>query len=202
MKYTSVKEHYGLLIRENNDPFRDPDFLRQYMDNWDGSAFVDALALTPQSRVLEIGVGTGRLAGKILDLIPQGHFTGIDLSPLTVERAAENLRPWPNVTLINGDFLDYHFCTRFDVVYSSLTFFHIENKSAAIKKAAELLNPGGQFVLSVPREKETEIDFATRKVALYPDDIENIRGLAAANGLEQTRILQTPFADVLAARRA
>ncbi|MCL2508569.1 MAG: 50S ribosomal protein L11 methyltransferase [Oscillospiraceae bacterium] len=199
-EYVYTAEHYDLLVRENNDPFRDTGVLRRYMDNWDGAAFIDAMELTPRGRVLEIGVGTGRLAEKVLKK-GCAHFTGIDLSPLTIERAEENLSAWANVTLINGDFLEHVFNERFDVIYASLTFFHIENKRAAVEKVASLLNKGGRFVLSVPREKETEIDFGTRKIRLYPDDAENIRALAEASGLEFAEMLHAPFADIIVTRK-
>lgn len=31
-----VITHYDLLIYENNDPFRDPPALQEYMNQWDG----------------------------------------------------------------------------------------------------------------------------------------------------------------------
>ena len=30
-----VQPHYDLLIKENNDPFRDPPALRRYIESWD-----------------------------------------------------------------------------------------------------------------------------------------------------------------------
>ena len=38
------------------------------------------------------------------------------------------------------DFLTYDFNEKFDVIYSSLTFMHIENKQEAINKVSSLLN--------------------------------------------------------------
>ncbi len=58
----NIIEHYDKLIEENNDPFRDPQILQDYMNKWDGSAFIDAMQLDKTKHVLEIGVGTGRLA--------------------------------------------------------------------------------------------------------------------------------------------
>lgn len=55
--------HYDQLVMEGNDPFRDPPVLRAYMDRWDGEPFLELLALAPDVSALEIGVGTGRLAG-------------------------------------------------------------------------------------------------------------------------------------------
>ena len=59
-----VIQHYDLLIEENNDPFRDPPVLQEYMCQWDGELFLDAMKLTGEKNVLEIGIGTGRLAVK------------------------------------------------------------------------------------------------------------------------------------------
>lgn len=54
--------HYDLLIDENNDPVHDPEPLRAYMDKWDGPEFIRKMNLDSTKSVLEIGVGTGRLA--------------------------------------------------------------------------------------------------------------------------------------------
>ncbi|OGO90476.1 MAG: hypothetical protein A2Y17_13020 [Clostridiales bacterium GWF2_38_85] len=83
------KEHYDTLIDENNDPVHDPAPLKEYMNKWDGQAFIDELQLSTDKNILEIGVGTGRLAMQVAPLCKQ--FTGIDISTKTIERAKENL---------------------------------------------------------------------------------------------------------------
>jgi len=92
----SVKEHYDLLIQEGNDPLNDPPVLQNYMNKWDGQLFIDALALNQDRNVLEIGVGTGRLAKKVLE-IGCAYFTGIDLSLASIDRAKENLSVHSNI---------------------------------------------------------------------------------------------------------
>ena len=77
---------------------------------------------------------------------------GIDISPKTIEKAKINLKEFDNITLIGDDFLIYDFNEKFDVIYSSLTFMHIEDKQAAINKAASLLKENGIFVLSVDKK--------------------------------------------------
>ena len=84
-----VITHYDLLIGESNDPVHDPKPLRDYMDKWDGQKFIDKMGLDNNKSVFEIGVGTGRLAVRVAPLC--GAFSGIDISPNTVERAMENL---------------------------------------------------------------------------------------------------------------
>lgn len=63
-----VIEHYNLLIEEGNDPVHDPRPLQDHMDKWDGQAFIDKLKLDKAKTVLEIGVGTGRLAVRVVPL--------------------------------------------------------------------------------------------------------------------------------------
>jgi ubiquinone/menaquinone biosynthesis C-methylase UbiE len=96
-----VIKHYDKLIEENNDPVFDPLALKEYMDGWDGKSFIDEMKLDKSKSVLEIGCGTGRLAMRVCPLV--GSFTGIDISPKTVELAKHNLQLC-SPTIILGNF--------------------------------------------------------------------------------------------------
>ena len=98
----SVIQHYDLLIEENNDPFRDPPVLQEYMSQWDGEQFLEAMELATNMNVLEIGIGTGRIAAKVAPRC--AHLTGIDISPKTIERAKENLKEYTNISFICVNF--------------------------------------------------------------------------------------------------
>ena len=132
-----IRSHYDLLIEENNDPFRDPPALRKYMESWDGQVFLDLMELDESKTVLEIGVGTGRLAIKTAGCCR--WLTGIDISPKTIERARENLQHCLNISLICDDFITHQFTETFDVVYSSLTMMHFQDKRSVIGKIHALL---------------------------------------------------------------
>ena len=196
-KLSSVSKHYDLLIDENNDPVRDPEPLREYMDKWDGQQFIDSLQLTKEKSVLEIGVGTGRLAVRVAPECRE--FCGIDLSPKTVKRAKENLKEQTNVALICGDFMSYEFGRKFDVIYSSLTFMHIRDKQAAINKVRSLLNIGGRFVLSIDKNQSDTIDYGTRKIKIYPDNKEDIVKYITQSGMNLMKVFETDFAFVFIA---
>lgn len=196
-KLSAVSKHYGLLIKENNDPVRDPEPLREYMDKWDGQQFIDSLQLTKEKSVLEIGVGTGRLAVRVAPECRE--FCGIDLSPKTVKRAKENLKEQTNVALICGDFMSYVFGRKFDVIYSSLTFMHIRDKQAAINKVRSLLNIGGRFVLSIDKNQSDTIDYGTRKIKIYPDNKEDIVKYITKSGMNLMKVFETDFAFVFIA---
>lgn len=197
--YNDLIRHYDALIDENNDPVHDPEPLKAYMDKWDGDAFIEALQIAPDKSVLEIGVGTGRLAVRVCGKC--ANFTGIDISPKTVERAKENLRNYPNVRLICGNFLIYPFTQTFDMIYSSLTFMHLKDKRAVVGKVAELLNPGGRFVLSVSKGMQTSLDFGGRRLELYPDTPEKITSLLVEAGLNIQKQFETEFAVIFSAQK-
>lgn len=186
--------YYDALIDENNDPVLDPPQLKAEMDKWDGQLFLDALELTGTQEVLEIGVGTGRLAVQICSRC--ATFCGIDISPKTVTRAWSHLNQFGNARLICGDFMDYTFLRRFDVVYSSLTFLHIANKAAAINKTASLLKKGGRFVLSISKSRDTSINFNGRELELIPDDPQETRRHLEKAGLTPVREFETELAYV------
>ena len=189
-----VIRHYDWLVDENNDPVHDPEPLRNYMDQWDGQPFMDALHLDKEKSVLEIGVGTGRLAVRAAPNCRE--FCGIDLSPKTIARAEENLKGYGNVTLICGDFMGYAFEQKFDVIYSSLTFMHIKDKQTAIRKAATLLNDGGRFVLSIDKSQSGTIDYGTRKIRIYPDNKADILRYIRDSGMDLATRFETALATV------
>ncbi len=190
-----IKTHYDLLVEENNDPFRDPPVLQKYMDSWDGQAFLDLMELDQSKTVLEIGVGTGRLAAKTAGRCR--HLTGIDISPKTIARARENLRHYSNISLICADFMDYLFTETFDVIYSSLTMMHFENKKSVITKAASLLNNNGLFCLSIDKSQNEWIDMGNRRIRIYPDTPERTIMLAEQAGLKLKKTLEIENAHLI-----
>ena len=105
--FEKIAFHYDELVREGHDPFQDPPEVQEYMDEWDGEEFLNLLALTGKEKVLEIGCGTGRLAGRVLNLCME--YTGIDLSGASVMRARANLAAVPGTPFRNflcGQFPD------------------------------------------------------------------------------------------------
>lgn len=189
-----VIRHYDWLVDENNDPVHDPEPLRNHMDQWDGQPFMDALHLDKKKSVLEIGVGTGRLAVRAAPNCRE--FCGIDLSPKTIARAKENLKGYGNVTLICGDFMGYAFEQKFDGIYSSLTFMHIKEKQAAIRKAKTLLHDGGRLVLSIDKSQRNTIDYGTRKIRIYPDNQEDTLRYIRDSGMDLATLFGTALATV------
>lgn len=190
-----VIKHYDLLIEEENDAYRDPLPLREYMDKWDGSEFIASMHLSGKERVLEIGVGTGRVASRVLPLCRT--LDGIDISPKTIERAQENLSTHKNKHLICADFLDYDFEETYDVIYSTLTLQHFEDKQAFISKASAILNLNGLLCLSLDKNQSEFIDMGSRKLRVYPDNPVIIERCIESAGLNLQEKYETEFAAVI-----
>ncbi|MDD5917296.1 MAG: class I SAM-dependent methyltransferase [Clostridiales bacterium] len=194
-----IIRHYDMLIKEGNDPVCDPPELQEYMNKWDGQTFIDLLCLSRDKRVLEIGCGTGRIAVKVAPLVKT--FCGIDFSPQTIITAKKHL-PFANTELICADFLSYKFDEAYDVIYSSLTFMHIKNKKAAMKKAFGLLLPGGRFVLSIGKSIDTVLDYGTRKIRVYPDTPGYTDKMLIQSGFSDIRRYETESAYLFSALKA
>jgi SAM-dependent methyltransferase len=105
----------------------------------------------PPSRVLDLGVGTGRELAALLDA---GYEpTGVDASPAMLERCARRARPIP---LVEADFWDpLPFAEgSFDAVIALHgTLAHPPGTAAVAELAAEvgrIVRPGGALVAEVP----------------------------------------------------
>ena len=197
--YTDTKTHYDMLIDEGNDPVYDPEPLKEYMNKWDGERFIEEMKLTKDKSVLEIGIGTGRLALKVSPKCKT--LVGIDVSPKTINCAKDNLKYFKNVTLICDDFLTYDFNEKFDVIYSSLTFMHIEDKQTAINKVASLLNKNGVFVLSIDKNQSEYIDMSTRKIKIFPDTSDKTSKYLLQSGLNIIHQYETEFAFIFVTKK-
>lgn len=192
-------DHYDLLIEEENDPFRDPPDLQEYMNKWDGEPLLAALELSTDKSVLEIGVGTGRIAVKVAPLCL--GLTGIDISPKTIERARDNLKEYSNISFVCADFNRYEFEETFDVIYSSLTMMHFQDKSAVIFKIDKLLNAGGIFCLSIDKGQEEYIDMGARKIRVYPDTTDNIISIIGETSMTVIKVIETENAYIIVSRK-
>ncbi len=168
-----VVQHYDLMAAEMEDPshpvcdpFEDPPGLREWMGQADGPTFFAALGPVRGKRLLEVGVGTGRVAKKVLDL-GCAHLTGIDVSAPTLERAGRNLTAYSNVELVAADAGAFCRPEAFDAAFSVWAFFHIRDQQRALRNVVASLKPGGRLVLSLERVDEW-LDYGSRVIRQFP----------------------------------
>ena len=194
-----VIDHYDLLIEEQNDPFRDPPVLQEYMSKWDGEPFLEAMELSKDKSVLEIGIGTGRIAVNVAPCCFK--LTGIDISPKTIDRAKDNLKEYGNIFFVCSNFNSHEFEETFDVIYSSLTMMHFKDKATVVTKVDKLLNDNGIFCLSIDKNQSEYIDMGTRKIKVYPDNLDNIISIIGETAMSVVKVIETDNAYIVVSRK-
>jgi len=127
-------------------------------------AVAAATAGTAADAVLELGVGTGETTRRVRAVHPDAGWTGIDASPAMLARARE---AFPDADLRVGRLEDELPAGPFDLVVSALAVHHLpsDGKRRLFRRVADVLRPGGAFVLGDvvvperPQDAQIEIDW-------------------------------------------
>ena len=109
-----------------------------------------AADVEPNSRVLDIGCGTGRTARDVARLAPHGHVLGVDLSArmLDVARTKADLEGLRNVQFLQADAQVHPFpAAEYDIAVSRAGVMFFGEPPAAFANIGRALRPGGRLVL-------------------------------------------------------
>ena len=111
--------------------------------------------------VLDLGIGTGETARRVLELHPQARLIGLDAS-MAMANAARAALPHDRVEVLAGRLEDPLPKDRFDLVVSALAVHHLPaaGKADLFTRIASALRPGGVFVLGdvvVPENAEDQV---------------------------------------------
>jgi ubiquinone/menaquinone biosynthesis C-methylase UbiE len=107
---------------------------------------LQALALQPGERVLDIGSGPGLLARAMAQAVgPTGHVRGIDISESMLALAQARCADQPNVDFQPGDATRLPFDdASFDVAVSTQVYEYVADVDAALAELFRVLGPGGR----------------------------------------------------------
>ena len=110
-------------------------------------------------RILELGIGTGRVAHELLEQLPDAEYVGLDASAAMLDLARDRV---PQVRLVEADLL-HEWRTRvggpFDLVVTAQTIHHVEGtgKRDVFQQAYAVLAPGGRILLAERLAVEPEL---------------------------------------------
>lgn len=132
------------------DPETYPDTIRAEIADYD-ELQTQVVAATRSRRarsILELGIGAGETAARVLAAHEGARLTGVDSSPEMLAGAARAL-PSDRVTFVEADLGDPLPPGPFDLVVSALAVHHLEGerKAELFERVAASLEPGGVFVL-------------------------------------------------------
>ena len=138
----------------------------------------------PALTILELGIGTGETAKRVLAAHPDARLTAIDASEKMIERAR---RVVPQVDLRLARLEDPLPDGPFDLVVSALAVHHLDGpgKQDLFRRVAGVLAPGGTFVLADVVVPEREEDVVTPIDGVYdrPDRLDDQLAWLRAAGL-------------------
>ena len=112
---------------------------------------LDALPLDcADGRILELGVGSGALTARYLTRYPTAHLTGVDLSFEMLRAARQRCAGLSlPVSLLQGRFESLPFqAASFDLIVSSISLHHLQDKLPVLQHLRALLRPGGALLVA------------------------------------------------------
>lgn len=129
----SLTEGHGRRTAENSCQYMLPALLEKAREN-------------PKLKLLDVGCGPGSISLGLAKRMPEGHLTGIDLSPTTLNKAKELAKDQglTNVSFQQANVYELPFEDgTFDVVHTHQTLIHCEHALSAIKEMVRVTKKGG-----------------------------------------------------------
>ncbi|WP_291844577.1 class I SAM-dependent methyltransferase [Maricaulis sp.] len=126
----------------SNDPIAD-------VKSWDFKLSKIRENLTPETRLLEFGCGTGGTARRLADAAGSILATDISGEMLGIAETRGREAGIGNISYQRADFADFDAPSgSFDVVLGMSILHLLDDRHAAMDKARQLLKPGGLFITS------------------------------------------------------
>jgi tRNA (cmo5U34)-methyltransferase len=156
----------------------------------------------PAHTILELGIGTGETAKRVLASHPEAHLVAIDSSAEMLERARTVV---PQADLRLAQLQDPLPEGPFDLVVSALAVHHLDGpaKQDLFRRIAAVLEPSGTFVLADVVVPEHDEDVVTPIDWEYdlPDRVDDQLAWLRAAGLDAEAVWSYKALAVMRATR-
>lgn len=118
------------------------------------AAMLEAAALAPGERVIDVACGTGIVSAAAARAVgASGRVLGIDIAEQMVEAARQRALPQARFMRMDGEALDGIADASFDVALCALGLMYLPAPERALREMARVLLPGGRVALAVWGER-------------------------------------------------
>lgn len=167
-----------------------PEYVRLKVPEYDEleDTVAESTVALAATRILDLGSGTGETARRVLEKHPNARVVLVDSSAEMLEAARESLAEDRVEQIVVRRLEDPLPDGPFDLVVSALAIHHLESsdKQVLFRRIAEVLGPGGRFVLAdviVPDDPKRAATPASSHVD-RPDRLDDQLTWMAEAGLE------------------
>ena len=134
--------------------------------------------LTVNSRVLEVGCGTGAILSELPNL---GSLHGLDIDPVTLEQCRLHA---PSAVLVQGDALRLpYYINTFDIVYCHFLLLWVDDPLRALLEMKRVARKGAQILAFAEPDYTARLDEPREFITLGQWQTESLRRQGADPGL-------------------
>ncbi|KAJ6548825.1 S-adenosyl-L-methionine-dependent methyltransferase [Mycena capillaripes] len=142
--HTDDRVYVMKTASESEDEMRRLDELHTAVTRYfDGRLSLAPITEVPPRKILDLGCGSGAWATHAATQFPDAEVFAVDISPLPHRKIPANIS-FKLADLTKE--LDFEKNT-FDIVHARFVMAHVSNGESAVKRAAELVKPGGLLIL-------------------------------------------------------
>ncbi len=145
----NVKEHFEEEAKEFDSTIL--KLIPRYKDMISCMVSVIPFDNSEEFKLLDLGSGTGNITKAVKEKYPNSKISCIDIAENMIRMAQIKLKDYTDIEYYTGDFSEFNFKEKYDVIVSSLALHHIktdEDKKSFYSKIYSALKEGGVFLNS------------------------------------------------------
>src|SRR5664279_1948776 len=145
----NVKEHFEEEAKEFDITIQ--NLIPRYEDMISCMVSVIPFDNSEEFKLLDLGSGTGNITKAVKEKYPHSKISCIDIAENMIQMAQIKLEDYTDIEYYTGDFSEFDFEEKYDVIVSSLALHHIKtdaDKKSFYCKIFSALKEGGIFLNS------------------------------------------------------
>ena len=145
----NVKEHFEEEAKEFDNTIL--KLIPRYNEMINCMVSIIPFNNSEEFKLLDLGSGTGNITKAVKQKYPHSKISCIDIAENMIQMAQIKLQNYTDIEYYTGDFSEFEFEEKYDVIVSSLALHHIktdDDKKGFYNKIFSALKVGGVFLNS------------------------------------------------------